>query len=108
MKLTVTGTNDGPSTTASLTAGTEDTDYTFTLEDFPFLDSDGSDVLSAVRFTNLSDDGELLLDTNSDGIADTPITINESITRSDLQSGSVVFRPQSNFNGITSLSFSNK
>ena len=105
LTLTVTGTNDRPSTTVNASSGIEDTDYTFTLEDFPFTDIDSTDRLEAIQFTQLPAEGQLLLDTNGDSVADTSITTNDPVSRSDLESGRLIFRPQPNFSGTTSLSF---
>ncbi|WP_066016769.1 VCBS domain-containing protein [Endozoicomonas atrinae] len=105
LTLTVTGTNDRPSTTVNSSSGIEDTDYTFTLEDFPFTDIDSTDRLEAIQFTQLSAEGQLLLDTNGDSVADTSITTSDPISRSDLESGRLIFRPQQDFSGTTSLSF---
>ena len=69
----------------------EDTAYTFTLNDFNYVDQD-NDPLSSVLIVELPRDGQLTLNGE-------PVEGPQRITRSDIESGLLVYTPPENENG---------
>ncbi|RUS93807.1 phytase [Trichormus variabilis] len=95
VNLGVTPVNDVPTLTNISKSGTEDTDITFTLENFisAFTDID-SDSLTKIKISSLPANGTLKLD-------GTAVTANQEIVVADL--AKLVFTPTANFNGNTSF-----
>ena len=92
--------NIPPTSDNKTVTATEDTDYTFSSADFPFMDTDGG-TLSSVKIVTLpaSGKGTLTLDT-------TPVTANQSVPAADL--GTLKYAPPLNANGAGYASFTFK
>ncbi|MBD2692352.1 cadherin-like domain-containing protein [Anabaena catenula FACHB-362] len=91
----VAPTNNAPTVTNISKSGTEDTDITFTVENFTsaFTDID-SDSLTKIKISSLPANGTLKLD-------GTAVTANQEIVVADI--AKLVFTPTANFNGNTSF-----
>ncbi|MFK8068765.1 MAG: beta strand repeat-containing protein [Gammaproteobacteria bacterium] len=92
--------NDAPTATNNTISTNEDTDYTFTAVDFNFNDIDG-DSLTSIQITSLESVGELQLNR-------VDVTLNQIISRADIDAGNLKFVPitNQNGNGYDSFSFS--
>ncbi len=102
--IEVTSAANNPPTTSAFTVTTnEDTDYTFTVANFPFTDTDSGDSLTAVRIDSLPDsaDGSLALGT---GASATPVNIAQVIAVADIPT--LVYTPVTNVNGDATFTFS--
>ena len=78
-------------------ATSEDTDHNFAADDFNFTDVDG-DALSSVTITGIPTDGKIFVD----GVELTESnlsTLGSGISKSDLDAGKLIFRPDPNENG---------
>jgi myo-inositol-hexaphosphate 3-phosphohydrolase len=97
VNLGVTPVNDAPTLTNISKSGTEDTDITFTVENFTsaFTDID-SDSLTKIKISSLPGNGTLKLD-------GTAVTANQEIVVADI--AKLVFTPTANFNGNTNFSW---
>ena len=95
--VTVTGTNDAPDTTNSIIITDEDVSYTFTAADFSFSDIDG-DVLTGLGITSLETAGSLQLN-------NTDISLNQFVTKADIDNGRLTYIPAANANGVGYDSF---
>ncbi|WP_236721355.1 phytase, partial [Trichormus sp. NMC-1] len=95
VNLVVTPVNDAPTVTNISKSGAEDTNITFTLENFTsaFTDID-SDSLTKIKISSLPANGTLKLD-------GTAVTVNQEIAVADI--AKLVFTPTANFNGNTSF-----
>ena len=101
MTIDVTPVNDLP-TAANHTVNTnEDTAYTFLAADFQFADVDTGDVLASVKITTLESVGSLKL-------AGSDVTLNQVITKSEIDAGDLVFEPvaEASGSGYDSFGFS--
>ncbi len=76
----------------------EDTDFVFSLSDFPFSDVDG-DPLAEVRIDSLPTDGTLLIDGS-------PLSVNAVLSAAAISTGRLSFRPDANENGSPYTTFS--
>ena len=95
--ITVTGTNDAP-TAANNTVNTlEDVSYTFTAADFNFSDIDG-DTLAGVGITSLETAGSLQLNS-------VDVSLNQLISKADIDAGRLKFMPAADENGTGYDSF---
>ena len=96
--VTVNGTNDAPTVTASTLSGTEDTDHTFSATDFGFTDVDSIDTLDHVTITGLPDpaEGALTLDGHA-------VAAGEEIAAADI--GRLVFTPAADFHGDVNFKY---
>ncbi|MDA8726377.1 tandem-95 repeat protein [Alphaproteobacteria bacterium] len=82
----------------------EDTPRVFAESDFNFFDIDG-DPLSSVTIESLPTDGQVLF--NGDELtADNLATLGANISKADIESGELVFRPDPDENGVDYASFS--
>ena len=97
MTVDVTAVNDAPTATNKTVTTNEDTPYTFTAADFNFSDVDG-DLLASVKITSLETVGVLQLS----GI---DVTLNQVISKADLDAGNLTFTPVANANGSSYDSF---
>ena len=89
--------NATPLANNSTVSTNEDTTYTFTAADFNFSDFDG-DTLNSIKITSLAAVGSLQLN----GVN---VTLNQVISRSNINAGLLRFIPQPNANGINYDSF---
>ena len=106
LTVNVLAVNDLATTSDNSVSGTEDTDYVFELTDFPFTDNaDSGDSIQAIRLTDLPGNGQVLFDSNGDGTFDTTVSLNTAINVADIDSGRLVFRPDTDFNGNTAFDF---
>ncbi len=97
MTVNVTPVNDAPTGGNRTVTTAEDTDFTFTTDDFPFSDVDGGS-LARVRIDTLPVDGTVLLS----GVA---VTAGQIITAANITAGNLKFRPDANENGSPYTTF---
>ncbi|MCP4927274.1 MAG: hypothetical protein GY916_15195, partial [Gammaproteobacteria bacterium] len=95
--VTVTDENDLPTATNNTVATNEDTTYTFTTADFNYSDGDG-DPMASAEITTLESIGALQLS----GI---DVTINQVISKADIDAGKLAFVPVGNDSGTSYDSF---
>ncbi|MBZ2169515.1 DUF4347 domain-containing protein, partial [Marinobacter sp. F4216] len=93
----VTNVNDAPTAANNTITTNEDTVYTFTAADFKFSDIDG-DALASVQITSLESAGSLQLN----GV---DVTLNQVITKADIDAGNLTFTPVADANGTGYDSF---
>ena len=100
LKGTVKGTTTNTAPTASDNTVTtdEDTAYTFAATDFNFADDDAGDTLASVKVTSLESAGDLELD-------GTGVTLNQVITKADIDANKLTFEPAANANGSAYATF---
>ncbi|MCP3690415.1 MAG: tandem-95 repeat protein, partial [Gammaproteobacteria bacterium] len=89
--------NDAPTASANTVTTNEDTTYTFTASDFNFSDVDG-DTLASIKVTTLETVGALQL-------SGVDVTLNQVITKADIDAGNLKFVPVANANGSSYDSF---
>ncbi|WP_278465664.1 Ig-like domain-containing protein [Gimesia maris] len=92
MTIDVTPVNDGPQAADRTVTTSEDMPYTFTAADFNFSDIDG-DSLASVRITALESMGDLQL-------SGVDVTLNQVISRADIDAGNLTFTPGANASGV--------
>ena len=97
----VTDQNEAPTAANETVSTAEDTSYTFSTTDFNFADQDQSDSLATVKVESLPAEGQLLLN----GAA---VSVGDTISVSDIQSGLLTFAPASNANSDNYASFTFK
>ena len=97
MSIDVVAVNDAPTAANNTVSTNEDTDYVFSAVDFNFSDIDG-DTLASIQVTALETVGALKLN-------GTDVTLNQVISKADIDSGLLVFTPQANANGAGYDSF---
>ncbi|QDV19553.1 Cadherin domain protein [Gimesia panareensis] len=97
MTVDVNGTNDAPTASDNTVTTSEDTPYVFSAADFNFSDIDG-DALVSVQVTSLESVGALQL-------SGVDITLNQVISRVDIDAGNLTFMPATNANGTSYDSF---
>ena len=100
MRLTVEGTEDSGTNTAPTASDgevetNEDTDYAFEASDFNFADTDTGDTLSSVKITSLPGSGKGSLELDGTTITTTP----QTVTKTQLDDGDLVYSPPANANG---------
>ncbi|ELU03301.1 hypothetical protein CAPTEDRAFT_211942, partial [Capitella teleta] len=110
----LTLTFSGMPTGAVLSAGQQNQDGTWTLTAAE-LDSltitpaehfnDTGDAIEAVQITQLPEHGQILLDTNGDGSFETAVALNTSVSRTDIESGRLILRPEAEFSGQVTVDF---
>ncbi|MCK5925119.1 MAG: cadherin-like domain-containing protein, partial [Methylococcales bacterium] len=100
LTVDVTADNHAPITADKTITINEDTDHIFSASDFNFTDVDG-DTLASIKITILETIGNLKLN----GV---DVTLNQSITKADIDAGKLKFTPVANANGTgyDSLGFS--
>ncbi|MBN1765387.1 MAG: hypothetical protein JW860_09035, partial [Sedimentisphaerales bacterium] len=91
MTVDVTPVNDPPTSADNTVNITEDTEYIFDQDDFPFNDIDG-DIMANVKITGIPTQGSLLLN-------DTPVAIDDMIAVADIIAGQLKFVPAADANG---------
>ncbi|MCL1068958.1 VCBS domain-containing protein, partial [Shewanella olleyana] len=96
--ITINGTNDAPTVTSHVLAGTEDTAHTFTANEFGFTDVDSGAALDHISITALPDALEGVLTLN--GVA---VATGDNVTTADI--GHLVFTPAANFNGVANFGY---
>ena len=96
--VNVSALNDAPTAANQTVTTNEDTTYTFSAADFNFIDVDG-DNLSSVKITALESAGSLQL-----GGVD--VTLNQVISRADIDAGKLSFIPTAEDNGTGYDNFS--
>ena len=87
----VTEVNDAPTASDNTLTTDEDTRYTLTLADLGYSDEEGDD-LSTVEITTLPANGSLALN-------DVAVTLNQQVSRADIEAGNLEFIPAANENG---------
>ena len=92
MTVDVTAANDVPTASDNTVATTEDTAHTFAAADFRFDDGDTGDALASVTIVTPPASGSL---TNNG----TAVTENQTIARTDIDAGRLVFTPAANADG---------
>ncbi|MCU7836243.1 MAG: DUF4214 domain-containing protein, partial [gamma proteobacterium symbiont of Taylorina sp.] len=92
MTVDVTAINDAPTAAIKTVTTDEDTDHTFTASDFNFSDVDSGDTLASVKITTLETVGSLKLN----GV---DVTLNQVITKTDIDNNLLKFTPVANANG---------
>lgn len=100
LTITINGTNDAPTVAVGggYASGIEDTDLTLTWADFKISDVDTEiNDAFAITITSLPTDGKLVL---IDGGVETPVAVNTTITKADIDSGNLVFRPDPDESGF--------
>ena len=101
MTITVTAVNDPPTASDNTVTTNEDTDYTFTVDNFNFSGENDGDTLASVSLVTLPNVGTLKLDGSAlTGAAD--------ITKTNLDDGHFTYAPPTNANGVGYASFTFK
>jgi Tol biopolymer transport system component len=95
--ISVTPVNDAPTAANNTVVTNEDTDYVFTAADFNFSDVDG-DTLASVQITSLESAGSLQL-------SGVDVTLNQVISKADIDAGNLTFTPAADANGAGYASF---
>ena len=91
LTILVNDVNDAPIAFDNTVTFNEDTTYTFTVADFNFSDADG-DTLASVKITSLETVGSLRL-------SGANVTLNQVISRADIDAGNLKFIPVGDENG---------
>ena len=101
---TVTGTNIAPTSGEPIVDASEDTDYTFTADDFGFVDRNAGDSLASVKIVTLpaSGTGTLTLSGTAIGSGDLPKTV----TAAEIDD--LKYSPPANLYGLAFASFTFK
>ena len=89
--IDVTAVNDAPTAANNTVTTNEDTTYTFTAADFNYSDIDG-DTLASIQITTLETVGALQL-------SGVDVTLNQVITKADIDAGNLKFVPVADANG---------
>ena len=95
---TPVATNNAPTAADNTVTTDEDTTYTFAASDFNFADPDTGDALASVTITTLESAGDLDLD-------GTDVTLNQVVTKADIDAGKLTFTPAENANGSAYATF---
>ena len=92
--------NAAPTASDKTVTTNEDTAYAFDAADFNFADTDTGNTLSSVKIVTLpaSDEGTLKLDT-------TAVTVQQSVSKADLDADKLTFTPTTNDNGQARFTF---
>ena len=100
MTVNVTALNDAPVGTSKTVTTNEDTAYTFTVADFGFTDPNDTpaNTLASVKVTTLPGAGTL----KNNGVN---VTTGQVVSRTDINTGKLVFTPLANANGAGYASF---
>jgi len=100
MTVNVTALNDAPVGTSKTVTTNEDTAYTFTVADFGFTDPNDTpaNTLASVKVTTLPGAGTL----KNNGVN---VTTGQVVSRTDINTGKLVFTPLANSNGAGYASF---
>ena len=100
MAVNILPQNNAPESKDTSVSTLEDTTLTLTTDDFAFRDEDDGDVLTSVVISTLPTEGSLTLD----GAA---VSVNQSISKADIDAGLLLFTPVANAagDGYGSLGF---
>src|SRR5207237_825288 len=98
MTVDVTPVEDAPMSGPSTVTTAEDLDYVFTSADFPFSDVDAGDTLQSVKITSLATAGTI-------SYSGTAVTLNQVVTKADIDAGLLTFTPVANENGSPYATF---
>ncbi|WP_204723397.1 Ig-like domain-containing protein, partial [Fastidiosibacter lacustris] len=96
--INVNSINDAPTAANGMVTIAEDTIKTFEVTDFNFSDVDDGDALASIKVTSLPTAGTLKLN-NVD------VTVDQVITKVNIESGLLTFTPANNANGSAYASF---
>ena len=91
MTIDVDGQHDAPTAANNTVTTREDVAYTFAVGDFNFADVDGH-LLASVKITTLETGGDLQLD-------GTDVTLDQVITKADINANKLIFTPASGETG---------
>ncbi|KEQ17775.1 tandem-95 repeat protein [Endozoicomonas numazuensis] len=94
----VTDINEAPVAVNETVSTAEDTTYTFSAADFNFSDADQDDALNQVLIESLPGNGSLTLN----GVA---VSLNDTVSKADIDAGLFKFAPEANANGDDYASF---
>ena len=103
MTIDVTAVNDPPTARDNAVTTNENTDYTFTADNFNFLDDDTADTLASVKIGRLPGSGKGTLMLNGK-----PVSAHTAITIADLNASNLTYRPPTNVNSPDYASFTFK
>ncbi|MCP4944941.1 MAG: DUF4347 domain-containing protein, partial [Planctomycetaceae bacterium] len=95
--VTVNDANDAPTAAANTVTTNEDTTYTFSASDFSYSDID-SDTMASIKITTLETVGNLQL-------SGVDVTLNQVISKANIDAGNLKFVPVTNANGSSYDSF---
>ncbi|WP_440683831.1 BspA family leucine-rich repeat surface protein, partial [Cysteiniphilum halobium] len=95
--ITVNAVNDAPTAANNTVTTSENTDYTFVIGDFNYNDID-NDTIASIQVTSLESVGALKLN-NVD------VTLNQVISKADIDAGNLTFTPVADQNGTAYDSF---
>ena len=102
VKLTAPGTANTPPTAADNTVTTgEDRAYTFTADDFGFVDTDAGDTLASVKIVTVPALGTLALD-------GTAVTVDDVVTKAQIDGDMLIFTPARDAHGVAYTTFTFK
>lgn len=87
--VTIDPVNDAPETLSKTITANEDSPYIFTTHDFKFSDVDENDLLESVIITSLPAVGVLKL-------SGTAVSLNQSISKADIENGSLTYLSAAN------------
>ncbi|MGD9158446.1 MAG: DUF4347 domain-containing protein [Desulfobacteraceae bacterium] len=95
LTINIADVNEAPTAGNKTVTTNEDTNYTFAASDFNFSDQDSGDTLNTVKITSLESSGSLQY--NSGTWQD--VTLNQEISKADIDAGKLRFVPAANVNG---------
>ncbi|WP_165791730.1 tandem-95 repeat protein [Thalassospira marina] len=101
MTVDVTAVNDAPTAANNTVTTNEDTAKVFTASEFNFADVDG-DSLAKIQITTLETNGTLQYQSGGNWI---DVTLNQEISKADIDNGNLRFMPAANANGTGYDSF---
>ena len=90
--------NVAPTASDNTVTTNEDTDYTFTADNFNFSDDNGRDMLASVSLVTLPANGVLKLD-------GAPANASAIVTKEQIDANNLVYAPPTNANGVGYASF---
>ena len=96
----VASTNAAPTAANGTVTTNEDTAYTFAASDFGFSDTDSGDTLSSVKITTLPAAG-----TGTLALSGTAVTLNQEVTKAQIDANNLTYTPPANANGTGYASF---
>jgi VCBS repeat-containing protein len=96
--ITITGTNNAPSSSNGVVTTVEDVSYTFKVTDFSFQDPEAGDTLHSVRITQRPEEGRLYCNGN-------PVDPGDEILVDSINNGFLLFEPGQDGNGNPYVDF---
>ena len=96
----VAAANAAPTAANGTVTTNEDTAYTFAASDFGFNDTDTGDTLASVKVTTLPAAG-----TGTLALSGTAVTLNQEVTKAQIDANSLTYTPPANANGTGYASF---